>query len=118
METLADATVVLKQLTILWETEVKYIRVCAQLHVTLGTPRTVACQAPLTMGFPKQEHWSVLPFPPLGDRSNPGIKLLSLAPPALAGGFLTTAPPGKPSYHTANSRWTKEGSLKSKIEDV
>ena len=67
METLADATVVLKQLTILWETEVKYIRVCAQLHVTLGTPRTVACQAPLTIAFSRQEHWSGLPFPIPGD---------------------------------------------------
>ena len=35
-------------------------------------------------------------FPTLGDLSNPGIKPVSLAPPALAGGFFTTVPPGKP----------------------
>ena len=34
----------------------------------------IACQAPLSVGFPKQEYWSRLPFPPPGDLSNPGIK--------------------------------------------
>ena len=38
------------------------------------TPWTVAPQAPLCMGFPKQEYWSKLSFPPLGDLSNPGIE--------------------------------------------
>ena len=41
-----------------------------------GTPWTVSCQAPLSMGFSRQEYWSVLPFPSPGDFSNPGIKLL------------------------------------------
>ena len=57
------------------------------------TPWTVACQAPLSIGFPKQEYWSGLPFPSPGDLSEPGIELAS---PALAGGFFTTKPPGKP----------------------
>ena len=57
------------------------------------TPWTVACLAPLSMGFPRQEYWSGLPFPSPGDLSHPGIKP---APPALAGGFFTTKPPGKP----------------------
>ena len=39
------------------------------------TPWTVARQAPLSLGFSRQEHWSGLPFPPPGDLSNPGIKL-------------------------------------------
>ena len=61
-----------------------------------GTPWTVACQAPLSMGFPRQEYWnSWLPFPPSGDLSDPGIKPMS---PALAGGFFTTEPVGKPNY--------------------
>ena len=50
---------------------------------------TVARQAPLSMGFPRQEHWSGLPFPSPGDLSNPRIKLTSPSSPALAGGFLT-----------------------------
>ena len=55
--------------------------------------RTVAHQAPLSMGFLRQEYWSGLPFPFPGDLSKPGIEPTS---PALAGGFLTTEPAGKP----------------------
>ena len=58
-------------------------------------PWTVACQAPLSMGFPRQEYWSGLPFPSPGDLPNPKIKPKSPVSPALAGGFLTTVPPGK-----------------------
>ena len=55
------------------------------------TPWTVACQAPLSMGFSRQEYWSGLPFPASEDLPNPGIEPPSLAFPALAGGFFTTA---------------------------
>jgi len=48
------------------------------------------------MGFPRQEYWSGLPFPTSGDLPNPGIKPESFASPALAGGFFTTEPQGKP----------------------
>ena len=54
---------------------------------SFATPGTTACQSPLSMGFPRQEYWSGLPFPPPGDVPNPGIKVAS---PALAGGFFTT----------------------------
>ena len=54
---------------------------------------TVACQAPLSMGFPRQEGWSGLPFFPPQDLPDPGTKPLS---PALAGRLFTTEPPGKP----------------------
>ena len=47
------------------------------------TPWTVAYQALLSMGFSRQEYWSWLPFPPLGDLPDPGIKLASLESPAL-----------------------------------
>ena len=60
-----------------------------------ATPWTVACQAPLSMGFPRQEYWSGFPFSSPGDLPDPGIKPAS---PALAGGFFTTEPPGKPIY--------------------
>ena len=41
---------------------------------TIMTPWTVACQAPLSMGFSRQEYWSGLPFPSLGDLPDPGIE--------------------------------------------
>ena len=50
-------------------------------------------QAPLSVGFPRKEYWSGLPFPSPGDLPDPRIKPMS---PALAGGFFTTEPPGKP----------------------
>ena len=44
-------------------------------HVLLfATPQTVALQAPLSVGFPSQEYWSALPFPPPGDLPNPGME--------------------------------------------
>ena len=46
----------------------------AKSCLTLATPWTVARQAPLSMGFPKQEYWSGLPFPSPGDLLNPGIE--------------------------------------------
>ena len=59
-------------------------------HVPLfATPWTVAHQAPLSMGFSRQEHQSGLPFPPPRDLSHPGIKLESLLSPSLAGGLFT-----------------------------
>ena len=61
-----------------------------------ATPWTVALQAPLSMGFSRQEYWSGLPFPPPGNLLNPGIEPKSLASPALASRFFTTVPPGKP----------------------
>ena len=54
---------------------------------------TVAHQAPLSMQFPRQEYWSVLPFYSPGDLPDPGMELTS---PAWAGGFLTAEPPAKP----------------------
>ena len=66
-------------------------------HVWLFvTPWTVAHQAPLSMRWSWQEYWSGLPFSPPGDLPNPGIEPMSPVSPALAGGFFTTLPPGKP----------------------
>ena len=65
---------------------------------SFATPWTVAaCQAPLSMEFSRQEYWSGFPFSPPRDLPHPGIELLSLVSPALAGRFFTTAPPEKPS---------------------
>ena len=48
------------------------------------------------MGFPRQEYWSGLPFPPLRDLPNLGMEPMSPAAPTLAGRFFTTEPSGKP----------------------
>ena len=48
------------------------------------------------MGFPRQEYWSGLPFPPPGDLPDPGTEPMSLMSLALAGMFFTTVPLGKP----------------------
>ena len=62
-------------------------------HVQLFLPPwTVACQAPLPMGFSRQEYWSGLPFPSPGDLPNPGIKPGS---PELQSGSLPSEPPAK-----------------------
>ena len=66
-------------------------------YPTLTTPWTVARQAPLTMGFSRQENWSVLPFPSPGDHPNPGIEAGS---PALQADSLPTELPGN-----TLSRW-------------
>ena len=55
-----------------------------------ATPQTVAHQAPLSMGFSRQEYWSGLPCPPPGELPNPGNEPVSLISPVLAGGFFTT----------------------------
>ena len=65
-------------------------------HVQLFTnPWTAACQAPRSMEFSRQGYWSGLPFPPLGNLLDPGIKPMSPVSLALAGRFFTTEPPGK-----------------------
>ena len=60
----------------------------AQLFVI---PWTVACQAPLSVGFSRQEYWSGLPFLPPVDLPDPGIEPACLTSPALAGGFFTSS---------------------------
>ena len=64
-----------------------------------ATLRTVVHQAPLPMGFSRQDYWSGLPFPPPGDLPDPGIKPAS---PVLTGGFFTAEPPGKLLYVNYN----------------
>ena len=69
--------------------------VVAKSCLTLVTPQTIACQAPLSMKFSMQEYWSGLPFPSPGNIPNPGIDPTF---PALAGGFFTTEPLGEAYY--------------------
>ena len=60
---------------------------------SFATSWIVAHQAPLSLGFPRQEYWSGLPFPSPGDLPDPGIKPVS---PALADRFFTIEPPRSP----------------------
>ena len=74
-----------------------YIKQCVRVlsHFSLVwlfvTLWTVAYQAPLSMGFSRQEYWSGLPCPPPGDLPDPGMKPASLRSPALVGRFFTTS---------------------------
>ena len=60
----------------------------AQFFATLWT---IACRAPLSVGFSRQEYWSGLPCPPPGGLPNPGIEPMSLLSPALRGRIFTTS---------------------------
>ena len=90
------------QLSTLLETK-EAMRVCAyslsrvQLFTTLWT---VAHQAPLAMGFPRQEYWSGLPFFSPGDLPNVGIKPVSLVFPALQADSSPAEPSGKPCFES------------------
>ena len=61
-----------------------------------ATPRTVACQAPPSMGFSRQKYWSGLPFPSPGDLPDPGIESGS---PAFQADCLPSEPPGRKRAH-------------------
>ena len=66
-------------------------------HVRLFvTPWIAARQAPLSLGFLRQEYWGGLPFPSAGDLPDPGVRPISPASPALAGRVITPEPPERP----------------------
>ena len=71
------------------------VPICVQLFATFAI---VAWQAPLSMGFSRQEHSSGLPHPPPEDPFDQGIESVSLMSLALAAGSLPLASPGKPFY--------------------
>ena len=56
-----------------------------------AAPWTISRQAPLSMGLPRQEYWSGLPFPPPGCLANPGLEPTSLRSSALTAGFFTAS---------------------------
>ena len=72
----------------------------SQLHPTLCLPTTVAHQAPLSMGFSRQEHWSGVPFPSPGDLPDPWIEPRS---PTLQADALLSEPPGKQKDLSGNT---------------
>ena len=72
--------------------ERKKVKLLSRVQL-FATPWTVAHQPPLSMGFSRQEYWSELPFPSLGDLPDPGTEPGS---PALHADALPSEPPGKP----------------------
>ena len=77
-----------------------FVRACSLFsHVPLFDLWTVARQAPLSMGFPTEEYWSGLPFPPPEDLLDPGIKLLSPVAPAMQADSLPLRHLGNPKLH-------------------
>ena len=68
---------------------------CSVVSNSFGTPRTVAHQTSLFMGFPGQEYWSRLPFPSPGDLLDPGVEPIS---PTLAGDSLSPRKPRNRHY--------------------
>ena len=83
--------------------------------VQICNPKDHALQASLSMGFPKQEYWNGLPFPPPGDLPDPGIKFKSPKSLALAGGFFTTEPPEKDRQIIRGREFQTEGIAGAKI---
>ena len=78
------------------------VSVCAQSSLTLWT---VAHQAPLSMGFPRQKYWSGLPFPPPGDLPRDRIRVSCIS--CIAGRFFTTERSGKPHWPTEHYKPSK-----------
>ena len=91
---------------------------------------TVVCQAPLCLGFSRQEYWSGLPCPPPGDIPDPGVRPESLTSPALASRFFTTSATWEAPYKDiqvyiytvelpfATTWMDLEGIMRSKISDT
>ena len=80
------------------------------LSCSFATQWTVAHQTSLSVGFPRQEHWSGLPFPSPGDLPDPGIEPES---PALTHGFFTTEPPGT---HVIIGSWARRDSRRNVVQ--
>ena len=75
----------------------RLVRLVALSCLPLGHPVDCSHQAPLSLGFSRREHWSGLPFPSPEDLPHPGIEPRSPVSLALAAGFFTPEPPGKPA---------------------
>ena len=98
---------------------------CVLSHVQLfKTPWTVTRQAPLSIEFPRQEHWSGLTFPSLRDLPDAGIEPASLVSPALAGRFFTTRTTWeahvlqpKMPYHTAETSCASTTTWRSQMNE-
>ena len=113
-------TLSLKNLTILKSTLAWHGGMCVlRCDWLFATPWTVAHQAPLSMGFSRQEYWSGLPFPPPGDPPDPEIKPTSPGSPALQ---VDSLPLNRQGSLNSLYRWSNKGTQKlrnvSKITQI
>ena len=81
---------------------------------SLCEPMGCSLQAPLSMGFSRQEHWAGLPCPPPGDLPDPGIEPESSVSPTLQADSLPTEPPGKPQMRWLNRNLFSHSSLEGR----
>ena len=88
-------------------------QVLAQTCLILLGPMSVALRALLSIGFPRQEYWSGLPFPPSEDLPKPAIEPLSLASSALAGGFFTTGA----TWEAPGQEWRQKKKKQLKVQE-
>ena len=88
---------------------------CVQLF---SASWTVACQAPLSMEFSRQEYWSGLPCPTPGNLPDPGIEPRFLISSVLAGGLFTTEPPGKSLVIFTPAQYSASSALVPQVCDV
>ena len=79
------------------------------------TSWTIARQAPHSMGFPRQQYWSELPFPTSGDLPDPRIEPIAHVSPILAGRFFTTEPLSKPTEIINTLKWKANEELHGSI---
>ena len=85
---------------------------CVWLCATLGT---IVHQAPLSMGFSRQEYWAELPCPPPGNLPNPGIEPTSLVSPSWAGVFFSSLETWKPECLRGLGNWEESTYLKVRL---
>ena len=80
---------------------------CSSRVQLFATPWTIACQAPVSMGFSRQGYWNGLLCSSPGDLPNPGIKPEPPMSPALACGFLTTSATWEAQFNSKWSEWSR-----------
>ena len=118
-QVISDLSILLQDIFHKTKTAKWKLRLYWNILITFWGAKTVPKDSPLFTEFSRQEHWSGLPFPPPGDFHDLGIKPTFLAPPALAGGFFTTVPPGKPQQCVLKTIWsTKLGHSESCFMDI
>ena len=101
-----------------WVSLTLTIRACFSRVQRFATSWTIACQAPLSMGFSRQENWSVLPFATPGDLPDPGIEPVSLVSPLLASRFFTTSDTWEAPIHPKHTHFPKDSANLSREKEV
>ena len=81
----------------IWDLKIEEVKILSSVDTSSFTYSKLTHQAPLSMGFSRQEYWTGLPFPPPGDLPDPGIEPTSPASPALQADSLPLSQIGSPT---------------------